>query len=459
MMKTTARPNQASATHHRDLRTGQSIWSARRRPTVPTRPLTRDIHCDVVVIGAGISGALIAETLSEAGLQVVVVDRRSPLDGSTAASTAMLQYEIDTPLSLLSEQIGRDRAERLWRRSRQSVDALRDRTERLGLKVDAATRGSIYLHGNVLDAEGLAREADARRRAGFEIELLKPAAVLDRYGIKGRHAIIGFGNYSADPRQLAAGYLHVAIGHGARVYNPGGIFDLAPSESGAMQVLPLAEIPDRFLDVFFAADPIAALIERVEGDFSDNSIAELFIARFDPLLVHHDGALAERDAEKVFVVCVEIKPLEAEDDISAVFFLENFKNVFKRNLRKRIAVDLDQQVVDLDLARLLGRAPFDQLCNHDPVDAFGEDDADSLELLFKAGAHLERFFGAEERGVGIEALGERFDDPESHQVLDPVGSHRLPGASQEEIILLGAADFFLEKGEYCALSVYGIDAG
>ena len=45
--------------------------------------------------------------------------------------------------------------------------------------------------------------------------MLKPAQVEDRYGIKGRHAIIGFGNYTADPRQLAAGYLNVAIGRGA----------------------------------------------------------------------------------------------------------------------------------------------------------------------------------------------------------------------------------------------------
>lgn len=221
-----------SATHHRDLRTGQSIWSARRRPAIEEKTLTRDIACDVVVIGAGISGALIAEQLSDAGLDVVIVDRRGPTDGSTAASTAMLQYEIDTPLHQMAEHIGRDKAERIWRRSRQAVDALRERTERLGLDVDGATRGSIYLDGNVLDAAGLAREAEARRRAGFEIELLKPAAVLERYGIKGRHAIIGYGNYSADPRRLAAGYLNVAISRGARLYAPVDICDVEPSEAG-----------------------------------------------------------------------------------------------------------------------------------------------------------------------------------------------------------------------------------
>ena len=221
-----------SATHQRDLRTGQSLWTARRRPVIAVRPLTRDVACDVVVVGAGVSGALIAETLSDAGLDTVIVDRRGPAEGSTAASTAMLQYELDTPLSLMAERIGRDKAERIWRRSRQSVEALRERTERYGLDVDGATRGSIYLDGNVLDADGLAREADARRRAGFEVELLKPAAVKERYGIAGRHALIGFGNYSADPRRLTAGYLNVALARGARLYSPVDICDIAPDDGG-----------------------------------------------------------------------------------------------------------------------------------------------------------------------------------------------------------------------------------
>jgi len=228
--------SRASATHHRDLRTGQSIWSARRRPAIAAQPLTHDIACDAVVVGAGVSGALIAEALSDAGLKVVIVDRRGPAEGSTAASTAMLQYELDTPLTLMAERIGREKAERIWRRSRLSVDALRERTERLGLAVDGATRGSIYLDGNVLDADGLAREADARRRAGFEVELLKPAAVQERYGIKGRHALIGFGNYSADPRRLTAGYLNVALARGARLYSPVDICDIAPTGEGVTLV-------------------------------------------------------------------------------------------------------------------------------------------------------------------------------------------------------------------------------
>jgi glycine/D-amino acid oxidase-like deaminating enzyme len=203
-----------------------------RRPALDVRPFTRTLSCDVAIVGAGISGALIAEMLSEAGLDIVILDRRGPAIGSTAASTALLQYELDVPLSVMAERIGRDRATRIWRRSRLAVDSLRERTERLGLRVDAATRPSLYLDGNLLDRDGLAAEAQARRDAGFEIELIGPAEVDRRYGIRRRHGIVGFGNYSADPRQMAAAYLRTAQTRGARLYAPAEVSGVEVSDSG-----------------------------------------------------------------------------------------------------------------------------------------------------------------------------------------------------------------------------------
>lgn len=213
------------------MRTGRPIWLSKRRPSISTLTLDRSLTCDVAVIGAGISGALIAEGLTEAGLDVVILDRRPPVSGSTPASTALLQYELDTPLSLMAKRIGRTRAERLWRRSRLAVDALRERTERLGLDVEAETRGSIYLDGNILNPGALAIEAEARRRAGFEVELIGPSEVEARYGIHRRHAIIGFGNYIADPMRMAAAYLKIAQARGARIFSPVDVTEVHPSES------------------------------------------------------------------------------------------------------------------------------------------------------------------------------------------------------------------------------------
>lgn len=65
---------------------------------------------DVAIIGAGITGALVAEMTIGGGLSTLVIDRRMPAQGSTAARTALFQFEIDTPLLCPADQIGFDPA-------------------------------------------------------------------------------------------------------------------------------------------------------------------------------------------------------------------------------------------------------------------------------------------------------------------------------------------------------------
>jgi NADPH-dependent 2,4-dienoyl-CoA reductase/sulfur reductase-like enzyme len=82
-------------TKSRDLRTGRPVWLNGRAPSVPYRPLTRDIETDVLVIGAGITGAMIADALCTAGRQVVLADTRGPAQGSTSAGTIRDRYASD----------------------------------------------------------------------------------------------------------------------------------------------------------------------------------------------------------------------------------------------------------------------------------------------------------------------------------------------------------------------------
>jgi glycine/D-amino acid oxidase-like deaminating enzyme len=57
------------------------------------------------LIGAGISGALAAYYLQGCGFKIAILDKRHAGMGSTAASTAFLQYEIDTPLTDLCKKM------------------------------------------------------------------------------------------------------------------------------------------------------------------------------------------------------------------------------------------------------------------------------------------------------------------------------------------------------------------
>lgn len=211
-------------TRSKDLRTGRSVWEAKRAPAVPHRPLKRDIETEVLIIGAGITGAMVADALTASGRKVTLVDRRGPAKGSSTASTALVQYEIDTPLTKLSRMIGKRDAIRAWRRSRLAVDALAGRLGELG--VDFQRRDTLYLAGNVLDANGLKRECESRHEAGLACRMVSRSELRDIFGIRASAALMGYGDLTIDPREATCALLNVAIEHGAKLYAPVDIIDV-----------------------------------------------------------------------------------------------------------------------------------------------------------------------------------------------------------------------------------------
>src|SRR6476620_7961400 len=164
-----------------DLTSGTPLW-----PTLVGLPavyprLHRDRTCDVAVIGGGITGALVAHRFSREGIAVVLLESREIARGSTAASTALIQYEIDTHLVDLIERVGADRAVRSYQ---LCVDAVRGIASLAGPGADAcgwrATR-SLYLASRRRDRRVLEQEWLARRTAGIEVELLSERDIRERF--------------------------------------------------------------------------------------------------------------------------------------------------------------------------------------------------------------------------------------------------------------------------------------
>src|SRR5687767_8584376 len=88
--------------------------------------LRENITTDVLVIGGGITGALISHRLCKAGLDVTLVEKQHVAHGSTSASTAMLQYEIDTPLFELIEKRGEQNALRAYTLCLEAIQKIAD---------------------------------------------------------------------------------------------------------------------------------------------------------------------------------------------------------------------------------------------------------------------------------------------------------------------------------------------
>ena len=221
-------------TEKKDLRTGTPVWDSYPVPRIPFTELKSDQKADVVIIGAGITGAMTAVELTELGLSVILLDRHRPVRGSTFASTALLQYELDTPLIKLKRKIGTDNAFQAWRRSKLGIESLAAKIQACNIACDFSRKDTLYLAGNVLDPEQLRDEHAARNLIGLETSYLAQKELKTTYGISRKAALHSYGSMTVNPVRLAAGLLKTAIINGAKIFSPVTATDIHPGRSGVI---------------------------------------------------------------------------------------------------------------------------------------------------------------------------------------------------------------------------------
>ena len=220
--------NSGNATDAHNLRTGVPVWLPKEEPPTSQHPLAHDLDVDVAVIGGGVSGALVADAMLQAGQTVAVFDRRGLVKGSTPASTALLQFEIDQPLTVLSEKIGEESAARAYWRSAAAIGQLRGRIADLKLRCGFRERHTVYLPGNVLSVAELRREAVARARIGLRSEFIDAGTLARVAHVDKPGAIWSSGAAEVDPVRLVRGLWRSVIARGGAAYFPVEIVDVNP---------------------------------------------------------------------------------------------------------------------------------------------------------------------------------------------------------------------------------------
>lgn len=181
--------------------------------------LERDVTAEVAVIGAGISGALVAWHLAEAGIETVVVDRREAAHGSTSGSTSLLQYEIDTPLHILARRFGTPAAAYCYRRSRRAVHALGSLARRLRIECGYEAKESLLVASGARHVPRLRREFEARAAAGLAVEWWPRSRVSRASTLPHPAAILSRDGAQVDAYRLTYGLLEAAQRRGARVFD------------------------------------------------------------------------------------------------------------------------------------------------------------------------------------------------------------------------------------------------
>lgn len=206
-----------------DLRTHSPYWLLRHGILNVFPSLDKDVRTKVVIIGAGISGSITAWYLCEAGYDVTIVDRRHAGMGSTAASTSLLQYEIDTPLEKLVSKLGKKNAVNSYLIARDAIYKWGDICKALNDDEVFQYKPSFQFASFKKDVNDLYKEYKLRKEIGISVQWLDESDVKQKFGISKPAGILSADGAEADAYKITHLILKKCQAKGLRIYDHTGI--------------------------------------------------------------------------------------------------------------------------------------------------------------------------------------------------------------------------------------------
>ena len=201
------------------LRTFESFWLVKNGILYSYPSLHTDMKTEILVIGGGITGALISHALMDAGYKVMLIDRRDIAMGSSSATTSMLQYEIDVPMYQLSEMIGEEKAALCYKAGIEAILDLKKLVETNQIDCGFEMKESLFLAHSKEASDWLKKEFQIRQKHQLGVKWLSATAVKNKYGVKCHGAILSEVAASVDAYKLAHELIQLNVKRGMKVYD------------------------------------------------------------------------------------------------------------------------------------------------------------------------------------------------------------------------------------------------
>ncbi len=203
-----------------DLHSDYPFWMIKEGIQNAFPSLHKNLKTDVLIIGGGISGAIIGHKLCKAGLEVAIVEKRHIAHGSTAASTALLQYEIDTPLFELIALNGKKDAVRAYHLCREAIDKIEKLCKALPGRAKFERHPSLFYASYKKHVPLLLQpEFKARKANGFKVEMLSEKDIRHKFGFEAPAGILSVEGAQVNPYLLTTHLMDKIVAKGGSVFD------------------------------------------------------------------------------------------------------------------------------------------------------------------------------------------------------------------------------------------------
>lgn len=216
-----------------NLKSGMPFWLVKDGLQYTFPKLDKNIETDVVIIGAGISGALVRYYLLNAGINCTLIDSRTIGLGSTCASTSLLQYEIDTPLHKLIQMVGKENAQRSYQLCDRAIDELYKIAKKLKIS-EFEKKKSLFYAAYKKDVSMLKKEFLARKEAGFDVKFLDSKEIEKEFGFKAHAAILSNHGAQTNAYAFAHSLLQFKKGKKLNIYDRSQVVKITNNKNGSI---------------------------------------------------------------------------------------------------------------------------------------------------------------------------------------------------------------------------------
>ena len=176
------------------------------------------IEHPVVVVGAGMSGAMTAYACAAAGFKVIVLEADRIGSGGSGFASGLMSGEACESFRELEARAGKRVARSLFDAMETAPRELAATVKRLGIKADLDVADQLRVLTAGQSDKLIRREAAARQAAGIKTTWLAPGPVTRQTAIQTGGALRLPDGGFADPFKLTLGFLAAAIKRGAKVY-------------------------------------------------------------------------------------------------------------------------------------------------------------------------------------------------------------------------------------------------
>lgn len=215
------------------LKSSEPFWLVKNGIIASYPSVKQDLETDILIVGGGITGSLIAHQCIQDGYRVILTDRREIAHGSTSASTSMLQYEIDTPLYRLIDMIGEEGAVTSYQACFEAIGHLGEIAASIRSHCGFEAKQSLYFAAFKKDLPWLEQEFEARHKYGFPVHWLSEEVILSEYEMHHAYGgILSEQGASVDIFRLTHDLLQHNIAKGLQVYDQTNIEEVRYKRNG-----------------------------------------------------------------------------------------------------------------------------------------------------------------------------------------------------------------------------------